>query len=295
MLICPRCLPEEDRLQETIFEAGPEEITEGYANLPPMPLRVPDSAGDCLFKPEPLGSVQGPEIRYQTLPVLSSYLWSHYGDLLGDEQATDAYSRWAGLMHPSSGVCLDTGSAVGRFSFDMAKKFDFVVGIDNSVAFIRASRELMSRRQADLALLEEGGAHPAGDPDLPRRLEDGQYRIHCRRRPGAPLSVRNIFRSGLFERCRQSSQTSEPSGGNRSCGRNQPGPIPVSDPFSWSTEAAPAEDWLGASPMALLPAGARTTSSPCWKAKLGPYLPAGRSSHKATSGGRFEPIAIILK
>jgi SAM-dependent methyltransferase len=60
------------------------------------------------------------------------------------------------LMQPSSGLCLDAGSAVGRFSFEMAKKFDFVVGLDNSLAFIRASRELMRHRRAELALPEEG-------------------------------------------------------------------------------------------------------------------------------------------
>jgi hypothetical protein len=94
--------------------------------------------------------------RYETLPVLSSCLWSHYADLLKDEHATDAYTRWAELMRSSSGACLDTGSAVGRFSFQMAKKFDFVAGIDNAVSFIRTSRELMIHRGADLALPEEG-------------------------------------------------------------------------------------------------------------------------------------------
>lgn len=52
--------------------------------------------------------------------MLSSYPWSHCGDLLGDEFATDAYVRWAELMHQNSGLCIDTGSAAGRFSFELA-------------------------------------------------------------------------------------------------------------------------------------------------------------------------------
>ena len=180
--------------------------------------------------------------------MLSSYLWSHYGDLLGDEQATDAYSRWAGLMHPSSGVCLDTGSAVGRFSFDMAKKFDFVVGIDNSVSFIRASRELMIRRQADLALPEEGVLTRQEILTFPEDWKTDNTEFIVGDAQALP------FRSGTFSGLSSLNvvdKVPKPMNHlaeiNRVAGMNEVQFL-FSDPFSWSTEVAPEEDWLGGKP-----------------------------------------------
>jgi len=154
-LICPRCLPEEHRLQESITEASGGDIIEGKLTCSRCQAFYPIKQGIAFLDPN---HPEGPpaQNRYETLPVLSSYLWSHYGDLLGDEFATDAYVRWAGLMQQNSGFCIDNGSAVGRFSFEMAKKFDFAVGLDNSLTFIQASRELMRQRGAELALTEEG-------------------------------------------------------------------------------------------------------------------------------------------
>ena len=229
MLICPRCLPEEHRLQETIVQAFQEDITEGTLQCSRCGFVYPIQEGIAFLNPNHMEASQTTN-RYETLPVLSSYLWSHYGDLLGDEQATDAYSRWAGLMHPSSGVCLDTGSAVGRFSFDMAKKFDFVVGIDNSVSFIRASRELMSRRQADLALPEEGVLTRQETLTFPEDWKTDNTEFIVGDAQALPLSVRSLFRSIFPEHCGQSAQTHGPSGGNQSCGRNERGPVPVFGP-----------------------------------------------------------------
>ena len=60
--------------------------------------------------------------------MVSSYLWSHYGDILGDPEASSAYAEWAGLMNGGAGMALDIGSAVGRFAFEMSRTRDFVVG-----------------------------------------------------------------------------------------------------------------------------------------------------------------------
>ena len=60
--------------------------------------------------------------------MVSSYLWSHYADLLGDEEATGAYSEWAALLAPEGGMGLDAGCAVGRFTFELSRKCDLVVG-----------------------------------------------------------------------------------------------------------------------------------------------------------------------
>jgi SAM-dependent methyltransferase len=186
--------------------------------------------------------------RYETLPVLSSYLWSHYGDLLGDEQATDAYSRWAQLMRSSSGACLDTGSAVGRFSFDIAKKFDFVVGIDNSVSFIRASRELMIHRKANLALPEEGVLTRPETLTFPEDWKTDNTEFIVGDAQALP------FRSGAFSALSSLNIVDKVPNPmdhlaeiNR-VGRTTEAQFLFSDPFSWSTEVASEEDWLGGKP-----------------------------------------------
>jgi uncharacterized protein YbaR (Trm112 family) len=247
MLICPGCLPEENRLQETISEAFKEEITEGTLTCSRCRSVYPIQQGMAFLNPEPSAAPQTPN-RYESLPVLSSYLWSHYGDLIGDEQATDAYSRWAQLMRSSSGACLDTGSAVGRFSFEMATKFDFVVGIDNSVSFIRASRELMNHRRSGLALPEEGVLTREETLTFPEDWKTDNVEFIVGDAQALP------FRSGTFSALLSLNivdKVPKPMSHlveiNRVARADQ-AQFLFSDPFSWSTEVAPEEDWLGGKP-----------------------------------------------
>jgi uncharacterized protein YbaR (Trm112 family) len=244
LLICPRCLPEERRLQEIISEAFKEEIAEGALRCSQCNAMYPIQKGIALLDPH-YGEASRPRNRYETLPVLFSYLWSHYGDLLNDEYATDAYSRWSGLIYPSSGACLDTGSAVGRFSFEMAKKFDFVVGIDNSVAFIRASRELMIHRRADLALPDEGVLTRQELLTFPEDWKTDNIDFIVGDVQALP------FRSGTFSGLSPLNivdKVPKPMAHlaeiNR-VARTNDAQLLFSDPFSWSTEVTPELNWLG--------------------------------------------------
>jgi hypothetical protein len=85
----------EHRLQETIVQAFQEDITEGTLQCSRCGWVYPIQKGIAFLNLQQSKASRTLN-RYETLPVLSSYLWSHYGDLLGDEQATDAYSRWTG-------------------------------------------------------------------------------------------------------------------------------------------------------------------------------------------------------
>ena len=244
LLICPGCLPEENRLQETIVEADTEEIIEGTLTCSRCRSVYPIQNGIAFLNPEP-SAASRTQNRYESLPVLSSYLWSHYGDLIGDEQATDAYSRWAELVYPSSGACLDTGSAAGRFSFEMAAKFDFVVGIDNSISFIRASRELMNHRRSDLDLPEEGVLTRKKTFTFPEDWKTDNVEFIVADAQALP------FRSGTFAALSSLNivdKVPKPMAHlaeiNRVARADQ-AQFLFSDPFSWSTEVAPEEDWLG--------------------------------------------------
>ncbi len=244
LLICPRCLPEEHGLKATAAEASRGEIIEGALHCGHCQAVYPIHQGIAFLDPH-TSEVDRGRNRYETLPVLSSYLWSHYGDLLGDDQATDAYTRWAGLMGPSNGLCLDAGSAVGRFSFEMAKKFDFVVGLDNSLAFIRTCRELMQRRGAGLALPEEGVLTRPETLVFPEdwRTDNTEFIVG---------DVQALpFRSGAFAGVSSLNMVDKVARPlthiaeiNR-LARTAQAQLLFSDPFSWSAEVAPEAEWLG--------------------------------------------------
>jgi uncharacterized protein YbaR (Trm112 family) len=247
MLICPMCLPEEHRMRETLVEASQEDIVEGKLRCEHCRTDYPIRDGIAFLDPNHSEAALTNN-RYETLPVLSSYLWSHYGDLLQDEQASDAYRAWADLMQTHAGACLDTGSAVGRFSFEMARKCDFVVGIDNSVSFIRASRELMDRRGANIKLPEEGLLTRQETLTFPEDWKTQNTEFIVGDAQALP------FRSGLFSSVSSLNivdKVPKPlthlAEINRVAGAHGVQFL-FSDPFSWSTEVADPKCWLGGTP-----------------------------------------------
>ena len=156
MLICPNCLPDERGLRGDILEEQDGDIIAGSLNCDRCGTGYPVKEGIAFLDPGYDMERIHADSKYETAPALSSYMWSHYGDLLEEENASDAYARWADLMQRHSGLSVDAGSAVGRFTFEMSGKADFAVGIDNSVSFIRSARELMKNRRMTIALQQEG-------------------------------------------------------------------------------------------------------------------------------------------
>jgi SAM-dependent methyltransferase len=248
MLICPACLPEERPLHENIIKSSQDDILEGGLHCAACGAEYRIQNGVAFLNPNHSEEALA-DNRYETAPVVSSYLWSHFGDLLGDPEATDAYRKWAALMLPCGGACLDAGAAVGRFSFEMANRCDFVVGIDNSVSFIQTSRELMIRRRARLDLSLEGSLTKEEPITLPPdwRTDNMEFMV------ADALAL--PFRSGLFSAVSSLNivdKVPKPmihlSEVNRSAKRSD-AQFLFSDPFSWSTSAAREEDWLGGTAM----------------------------------------------
>ncbi len=246
ILICPSCLPVEQRLRETVVEEDEHDIETGRLTCGRCGIDYPIRDGIAFLDPDRKDEMESVN-RYETPAVLSSYLWSHYGDLLGDAEASDAYTRWAGLVAAHSGTCLDTGSAVGRFSFEMARKSDFVIGIDNSSAFIRASRKLMKLRGAAFALAVEGDLKKNAAIVFPDdwRTDNVEFIV------GNALAL--PFRAGIFSSVsslnivdKVPTPLTHLKEINRAAKRKN-AQFLFSDPFSWSPDAAPRENWLGGS------------------------------------------------
>lgn len=244
MLVCPVCLPDEIELKAVIAQQHQGDITEGVLTCPKCGGAHPIREGIAFLDPSPQTEAKAAS-KYETAPVVSSYLWSHYGDILGDPEASWAYAEWAGLVSGGPGVALDIGSAVGRFTFEMSRKRDFVVGIDNSVAFIRAARELMVRGRKPMALLQEGLLTREETVVLPETWQIDKVEFIV----GDALAL--PFRSKSFSALASLNIADKVplplkhlQEVNR-VAREKEVQFVLSDPFSWSTEVAREEDWLG--------------------------------------------------
>ena len=183
--------------------------------------------------------------KYEAAEVVSSYLWSQYGDLLDDDQASTAYATWAGMMRPQAGVALDAGGAVGRFAFEMSGRCDFAIGIDTSVAFVRAARQLMQERSLSFALKEEGQLGREATIRLPDDWRSERVEFLVANALALPLRRDAI---SLFASLNLVDKVPAPLDHLREMNRvtrDRDAQFLLSDPFSWSVEAAPAEAWLG--------------------------------------------------
>ncbi|MHB9097412.1 MAG: Trm112 family protein [Syntrophales bacterium] len=244
MLVCPVCLPDEIELAADIIEQEREEISEGVLTCPRCGGVYPIREGIAFLAP-PAPAEATAASKYESAPVASSYLWSHYGDILGDPEASSAYREWAGLLSGGSGVALDIGSAVGRFSFEMSCTHDFTVGVDSSVPFIRIARELMIRGRKPVALGQEGLLTREEMVVLPATWQAGRVEFIVADALALP------FRSGRFstvaalnvvDKVRLPLKLLQEA--NR-VAREHEARFVFSDPFSWSAEIAREEDWLG--------------------------------------------------
>ncbi len=244
-LACPACLPRENRLQPRIFSESGQDIISADLSCAHCNTVYPVQNGiACLLPPAP--STEGPGYnKYESAQSVASYLWSHYADLLQDPQGSTAYEDWSELMQPASGMFLDTGSAVGRFVFNMAQKFDFAVGLDNSNAFVQASRALLNSGQLKFQLPQEGLLCSNKLLKLPEhwRLDNVEFIVaDAQKLPFCSDSFSSTASLNMVDKLRQPLEHLQEAG-RVSC--SQAAQFLLSDPFSWSPETSPVEAWLG--------------------------------------------------
>ncbi len=106
--------------------------------------------------------VVNPASAYETDALLSQYAEFHYGDEIFGvpnfpralaDIAIDAHRR---LGNGRFGRALDLGCATGRASFELARAFDRVTGIDFSARFIQAGAKLAETGSLRYTLQDEG-------------------------------------------------------------------------------------------------------------------------------------------
>ncbi|MCE5336981.1 MAG: methyltransferase domain-containing protein [Desulfobacteraceae bacterium] len=243
-IICPDCLPDEVplRLPEAESEAG--EILRGTLRCTGCDRTYPIDEGVARLIPSTAGNARGRIDRYEGAELLSAYLWSHYADLCADPDATDAYRRWADQIAPTTGLGLDAGCATGRFSFELARKCELAVGVDRSASFVHTARKLLRDRKLVFRVREEGSLQSERTVTIPDEwpgnvefLVADVQRLPFRSSTFACVASLNIVDKvpHPLEHLREVSRV----------GRTRGAQVLFSDPFSWSEEVSPPENWLG--------------------------------------------------
>lgn len=228
-----------------------------------------------------LGAAKVAADPYETRRLLDEYMTLHFGDDAdvmphpdGPRAAVGFPVRCARLVARSAreldvptGRALDIGCAVGRASFELAREFAEVVGVDLSASFIDAARALQRDGALDYFLREEG------DLGQPRRATVDpaidRARLAFRRADACSLPADlHDFDAVLLANvlCRLPSPRAclARMGGPR--GLVRPGGLLVlSSPYTWMEQFTPRDAWLGG----LARAGAPVRSSDAIQELLG--------------------------
>jgi len=245
MLVCPACLPDENKLSSKVLQEQGDDIFKGSLTCRKCGKVYPIRNGIAFLDLMSFQKREKTDSKYETTPVLSSYVWSHYGDILNDSNASSAYSEWADFMNPHSGVTIDAGSAVGRFTFEMSKKSDFVIGIDNSLSFVQAARELMIKRRMKIDLKQEGRLAEEKTVYLPETWDSDKVEFivgDAQALPFRSKAFSSLVSLNLVDKIPFPIRHLKEM--NR-VAKEKDAQFLFSDPFSWSKDVANEEDWLG--------------------------------------------------
>ena len=244
LLICPACLPEESPLQATQLDVQQQDIISGQMLCKVCRRSYPIRQGVAFLTAPSQPSNLSPS-KYETAAVLSSYLWSHYGDLLNDRDASKAYQQWADLLQPKKGLAIDIGAAVGRFSFELSHKCERVIGVDSSYSFVKAARNLLLDRKIEVELAVEGRLARKQTLAIPREWATQRTDFIVADALALPFrqsTFSTVASLNLLDKVPKPLQHLKELNRIAHCRDAQ---FLCSDPFSWSTEVAIEQDWLG--------------------------------------------------
>jgi len=244
MLVCPACLPHELKLESNIVQEDDEDIFTATLMCHECGRVYPIKNGTAFLDPTAINRKEKTDLKYETTPVLSSYMWSHYNDILDDSNRSP-YGEWADLIRPISGSALDAGCAVGRFSFEMARRSDFVIGVDNSVSFVQSARELMINRRMKLALQLEGRLTRQEMVCLPERWDSDKVEFIVGDAQALPFRSKTFSSLASLNLIDKMSLPIRHLEEMNRVAKEKDAQFLLSDPFSWSKDVADEKNWLG--------------------------------------------------
>jgi putative 4-mercaptohistidine N1-methyltranferase len=192
---------------------------------------------------------------YETDAALGQYLLFHYGTpeqicpLLPEARAACGFparcvaETLAGLTLKRKARALDLGCAVGRSSFELARHFDHVTGIDLSPRFIAAAQRVQQERAVTVRVPREAGTLDELRLELPPGL--GTERVSFETGDACALRA-GLGKFDLVLMANLIDRLPDPA----VCLAQMPdlvqpgGWLVVASPYTWLEEYTPREKWL---------------------------------------------------
>ena len=186
---------------------------------------------------------------YETDSMVSQYLDFQYGpQYFGVDNYAATLVEIACRLTDQRGCALDIGCATGRASFELARHFDQVVGMDYSARFIDVALQLTSGEDFRYVVPEEGELveyRQVRLKDFALGAEQAE-RIQfvqgdaCNLKP-QPERYDLVMASNLLDRLRQPQRFLHDVSAMIRSG----GVLVLSSPYTWLEEFTPKANWLG--------------------------------------------------
>lgn len=186
---------------------------------------------------------------YETDDLVSQYLTFHYGacyfGVANYPQQCAALCVEAMQGQPA-GRALDLGCAVGRSTFELARTFKEVVGVDLSSRFIDSANTLKEHARMGYFQREQGDLGELLQADLTTLgLDSTRHRVSFVNEDACTLPTNGdydlVFAGNLIDRLHDP----------RACLRNLHrhlkigGVLVISSPYTLTTDYTPRENWIG--------------------------------------------------
>jgi len=193
---------------------------------------------------------------YESDRALAEYLLFHYGedaDVLppgtGPVEALRYPVRCVEECFTLTGLpekcrALDLGCAVGRSSFELARHFTEVIGIDLSQSFIAAAHHLRTTGEITYLRRDEGECCTQLTARIPREIDRQRVQFEG----GDAETLRHglgafdaVLLANLIDRLRHPRSCVERLAALVKAG----GELVIASPYTWLEEFTPRENWLG--------------------------------------------------
>lgn len=210
---------------------------------------------------------------YESSTSFNEYMLLHYGAVektmpfdFGPQNAVNFPVRcaqlvmnWVKELGIKANSALDLGCAVGRSSFEMARLFEQVIGLDLSASFVDAANTLKRDGSMHYSCIEEGhlGDNLLAkiDPDIPRDRVFFQRADACSIPPHL-VNFDAVLAANLLCRLVSPKACLARMGGARGLVRSG-GILVLASPYTWMKDFTPKEAWLG---------GYKKNETPCFSA-----------------------------
>jgi putative 4-mercaptohistidine N1-methyltranferase len=203
--------------------------------------------------------LEKPEAMYETDTAVAQYCEAHYGQKYFG--VPNAPKKCADLcLEYTQGRprqrALDLGCAVGRATFELAREFDHVTGIDFSARFVRVADQLKEKGNCHYELVEEGEVvsyHEARLADA--GLEGMTEKVEFWQGDATNLKPQFtgydlILAANLLDRLYDPKKFLDTIHERLNVG----GVLVITSPYTWLEEFTKKENWLG---------GFRQAGEPC--------------------------------